>query len=57
VNGDYDECRGTVRLRYIEADTYGYRNMPSAVLVISRIPHPMGRFAKVKPYYSYVCVI
>lgn len=31
VAGGYDACSGTLRLRYIDGDTYDYRNVPSAV--------------------------
>jgi hypothetical protein len=31
VAGGYDGRSGTLRLRYIDGDTYDYRNVPSAV--------------------------
>jgi hypothetical protein len=32
VAGGYDARSGTLRLRYIDGDTYDYRNVPSTVL-------------------------
>jgi hypothetical protein len=55
--GGYDARSRTLRLRYIDGDTYGYRNVPGDVFIFW-MPGPRGRFVNwhVKPYYSYVRV-
>jgi hypothetical protein len=57
--GGYDTRSGTLRLRYIDGDTYDYRNVPSAVFDGLLDATSKGRFVNryVKPYYSYVRVV
>jgi hypothetical protein len=54
VAGGYDARSGTLRLRYIDGDTYNYRNVPSAVFDDLLDAPSKGRFVNwyVKPNYS-----
>jgi hypothetical protein len=57
--GGYDARSGTLRLCYIDGDTYDYRNVPSAVFDDFLNAASKGRFVNwhVKPHYSYVRVV
>jgi hypothetical protein len=59
VAGGYDTRSKTLRLRYIDGDTYDYRSVPKAVFDDLLAAPSKGRFVNwcVKPYYSYVRVI
>ena len=51
--GGYDARSGTLRLRYIDGDTYDYRSVPSAVFDDLLDAPSKGRFVNwcVKPHY------
>jgi hypothetical protein len=56
--GGYDPRSGVLRLRYVEGDTYDYRDVPSVLFEALLDAPSKGRFvnARVKPYYAYVRV-
>ena len=56
--GGYDAGTETLRLRYIDGDTYDYRHVPSDVFEGLLDAPSKGRFVnwQVKPYYPYIRV-